>query len=61
MDKLSLEEAGFRNCVSVPGGAPGKVSTKELPSFEKVCTDTKILWSPLKLFYANNYPGFFFS
>jgi twinkle protein len=44
MDKLSLEEAGFRNCVSVPGGAPGKVSTKELPSFEKVCTDTKILW-----------------
>ncbi|KAG6642522.1 hypothetical protein CIPAW_09G146400 [Carya illinoinensis] len=36
IDKLSLEEAGFRNCVSVPGGAPGKVSTKELPSSEKV-------------------------
>ncbi|GMN58874.1 hypothetical protein TIFTF001_027957 [Ficus carica] len=24
LDKLSVEEAGFRNCVSVPGGAPGK-------------------------------------
>jgi hypothetical protein len=47
--------------VSVPGGAPGKVSTKELPSFEKVCTDTKILWSLLLLFYANSYPEFFFS
>ncbi|KAL5577829.1 hypothetical protein UlMin_019528 [Ulmus minor] len=34
MDKLSVEEAGFRNCVSVPGGAPGKVSNK-LPSLEK--------------------------
>ena len=35
MDKLSVEEAGFGNCVSVPGGAPGKVSNK-LPSLEKV-------------------------
>ncbi|GMN20035.1 hypothetical protein TIFTF001_047033 [Ficus carica] len=26
LDKLSVEEAGFQNCVSVPGGAPGKVS-----------------------------------
>ncbi|GMN24949.1 hypothetical protein TIFTF001_049179 [Ficus carica] len=24
LDKLSVEEAGFQNCVSVPGGAPGK-------------------------------------
>ncbi|XP_052201911.1 primase homolog protein isoform X2 [Diospyros lotus] len=35
IDKLSMEEAGFRNCVSVPDGAPQKVSTKELPSLEK--------------------------
>ncbi|XP_027358403.1 primase homolog protein [Abrus precatorius] len=35
IDKLSLEEAGFRNCVSVPGGAPGKVSSKDLPPIEK--------------------------
>ncbi|RYQ79225.1 hypothetical protein Ahy_Scaffold6g107930 isoform A [Arachis hypogaea] len=34
IDKLSLEEAGFQNCVSVPGGAPGKVS-KDLPPIEK--------------------------
>ncbi|KAG1365068.1 putative DNA helicase, DnaB-like, C-terminal [Cocos nucifera] len=26
MDKLSMEEAGYRNCVSVPDGAPAKVS-----------------------------------
>jgi twinkle protein len=31
MDKLSLEEAGFRNCISVPDGAPAVVSTKDLP------------------------------
>lgn len=36
MDKLSMEEAGFRNCVSVPDGAPASVSEKELPSEEKV-------------------------
>ncbi|KAK9267108.1 hypothetical protein L1049_009527 [Liquidambar formosana] len=35
IDKLSMEEAGFRNCVSVPAGAPQKVSPKELPSMEK--------------------------
>ena len=26
IDKLSLEEAGFRNCVSVPDGAPASVA-----------------------------------
>ena len=31
-----MEEAGFRNCVSVPDGAPPEVSTKELPPEEKV-------------------------
>ncbi|KAL8214618.1 hypothetical protein R6Q57_004067 [Mikania cordata] len=35
MDKLAMEEAGFRNCVSVPDGAPPQVSTKDLPSQEK--------------------------
>ncbi|RVX00491.1 Primase-like protein [Vitis vinifera] len=35
VDKLSVEEAGFCNCVSVPGGAPQKVSAKELPSLDK--------------------------
>ncbi|KAJ6423008.1 hypothetical protein OIU84_024026 [Salix udensis] len=35
IDKLSVEEAGFRNCVSVPGGAPQMVSAKDLPSIEK--------------------------
>ncbi|KAI8524654.1 hypothetical protein RHMOL_Rhmol13G0164800 [Rhododendron molle] len=34
IDKLSMEEAGFLNCVSVPDGAPAKVSAK-LPSLEK--------------------------
>ncbi|CAK9151486.1 unnamed protein product [Ilex paraguariensis] len=35
MDKLAMEEAGFRNCVSVPDGAPPSVSTKDLPSEEQ--------------------------
>lgn len=38
-----MEEAGFRNCVSVPDGAPSKVSTKELPAEEEVCTYTDSL------------------
>jgi len=28
IDKLSMDEAGYRNCVSVPDGAPPKVSIK---------------------------------
>ncbi|KAL2484177.1 Twinkle-like protein [Forsythia ovata] len=35
IDKLSMEEAGFLNCVSVPDGAPQTVSLTELPSSEK--------------------------
>lgn len=35
MDKLAMEEAGFRNCVSVPDGAPPAVSFKEVPSEEQ--------------------------
>ncbi|KAF2317938.1 hypothetical protein GH714_041261 [Hevea brasiliensis] len=44
IDKLAVEEAGFRNCVSVPDGAPPKVSSQELPPEEK---DTKYqyLWN----------------
>ncbi|XP_011096709.1 primase homolog protein isoform X1 [Sesamum indicum] len=44
IDKLSLEEAGYCNCVSVPSGAPQTVSLKEIPSPEK---DTRFqyLWN----------------
>uniref|UniRef100_A0A1D1YS60 DNA primase/helicase n=1 Tax=Anthurium amnicola TaxID=1678845 RepID=A0A1D1YS60_9ARAE len=34
MDKLAMEEAGFRSCVSVPDGAPAQVS-KNLPEKEE--------------------------
>ncbi|KAM1045299.1 hypothetical protein EV1_035916 [Malus domestica] len=43
IDKLSLEEAGFCNCVSVPDGAPVKSSTK-LPPVEKD-TAYQYLWN----------------
>lgn len=39
-----MEEAGFRNCVSVPGGAPTKVSNK-LSSLGKVKMMPKTLKS----------------
>ncbi|XP_007023031.2 PREDICTED: twinkle homolog protein, chloroplastic/mitochondrial [Theobroma cacao] len=44
IDKLAMEEAGFRNCVSVPDGAPPSVSSKEVPAEEQ---DTKYqyLWN----------------
>ena len=48
IDKLSLEEAGLCNCVSVPNGAPTKVSTKGLPSVQKVCANTKAFWGHFK-------------
>ncbi|XP_076939587.1 twinkle homolog protein, chloroplastic/mitochondrial-like [Bidens hawaiensis] len=32
IDKLSMDEAGILNCVSVPDGAPQQVSLKALPS-----------------------------
>jgi twinkle protein len=35
IDKLSMEEAGYRNCVSVPDGAPPQVSNK-LPDKDHV-------------------------
>ncbi|KAI3455893.1 hypothetical protein Pfo_012556 [Paulownia fortunei] len=44
IDKLSVEEAGYYNCVSVPGGAPQTVSLKELPSPEKD-TSFQYLWN----------------
>ena len=39
IDKLSMEEAGYRNCVSVPDGAPPQVSNK-LPDKDHVRTIT---------------------
>ncbi|CAH2034567.1 unnamed protein product [Thlaspi arvense] len=44
IDKLAMEEAGFRNCVSVPDGAPASVSAKETPS-EAKDTKYKFLWN----------------
>ncbi|XP_022955059.1 primase homolog protein-like isoform X1 [Cucurbita moschata] len=44
MDKLSVEEAGFLNCISVPGGAPTKVSTNAVASIQKD-TAYQYLWS----------------
>ncbi|CAA7014244.1 unnamed protein product [Microthlaspi erraticum] len=44
IDKLAMEEAGFRNCVSVPDGAPATVSSKETPPEEKD-TKYKFLWN----------------
>ncbi|XWS20765.1 hypothetical protein CRYUN_Cryun31cG0130500 [Craigia yunnanensis] len=41
MDKLAMEEAGFRNCVSVPDGAPPSVSQKEVPAEEQVLVGLK--------------------
>ncbi|KAH9627405.1 hypothetical protein KSS87_001244 [Heliosperma pusillum] len=49
MDKLAMEEAGFLNCVSVPHGAPAKVSPKQLPSPDQ---DSKYqyLWNCMEYF-----------
>ncbi|XP_047308006.1 twinkle homolog protein, chloroplastic/mitochondrial [Impatiens glandulifera] len=44
IDKLAMEEAGFRNCVSVPDGAPPKVSNKTLPS-EQEDVKYQYLWN----------------
>ncbi|KAK1307946.1 hypothetical protein QJS10_CPA09g01027 [Acorus calamus] len=44
IDKLSMEEAGFRNCVSVPDGAPVEISDKVLPSEDKD-TAYQYLWN----------------
>ena len=34
-DKLAMQQAGFKNCVSVPDGAPSKVSENGVPSPEE--------------------------
>lgn len=44
IDKLSVEESGYCNCVSVPGGAPQTISLKEIPSQEKD-TGFQYLWN----------------
>lgn len=47
MDKLSVEEAGFRNCVSVPDGAPSRVRPMAEGEVLDPTTDTKYeyLWN----------------
>ncbi|XP_023000969.1 twinkle homolog protein, chloroplastic/mitochondrial [Cucurbita maxima] len=44
IDKLSMAEAGFHNCVSVPDGAPPSASQKDVPPVDQ---DTKYqyLWN----------------
>lgn len=44
-----MEEAGYRNCVSVPDGAPAKVS-KDLPDLEKLGHKVSILMELQRLF-----------
>ncbi|KAK4852087.1 hypothetical protein QYF36_021025 [Acer negundo] len=44
IDMLSMEEAGIYNCVSVPDGAPPKVSQNNLPS-EDQDTKYQYLWN----------------
>ncbi|KAI9198728.1 hypothetical protein LWI28_021268 [Acer negundo] len=44
IDMLSMEEAGIYNCVSVPDGAPPKVSQKDLPP-EDQDTKYQYLWN----------------
>ncbi|XP_042024788.1 primase homolog protein-like isoform X1 [Salvia splendens] len=49
IDKLSIEEAGYCNCVSVPGGAPQTVSVNRIPSKEKD-TAFQYLWNCIDYF-----------
>ncbi|PKA64060.1 Twinkle like protein, chloroplastic/mitochondrial [Apostasia shenzhenica] len=42
IDKLSMEEAGYRNCISVPNGVAAKVSEKLLSEYED--TSFRYLW-----------------
>ncbi|KAJ8510444.1 hypothetical protein OPV22_000878 [Ensete ventricosum] len=44
IDKLSMEEAGYRNCVSVPDGAPAQVSKKS-PAAAEEDTKFQYLWT----------------
>eukprot|EP00803_Ostreobium_quekettii_P004270 evm.model.scf_905.1 EVM.evm.TU.scf_905.1 scf_905:1034-6209(-) len=66
IDKLSLEEAGYRNVVSVPDGAPAKVKEGELPpkdadkkfSFVWSCEAVFEYASRVVLATDNDEPGF---
>ncbi|KAL6198538.1 hypothetical protein ACLB2K_028327 [Fragaria x ananassa] len=44
MDKLAMEEAGYRNCVSVPDGAPPKASPpdKDVPPEEQKSSEADV-------------------
>ncbi|KAL2930727.1 Twinkle-like protein chloroplastic/mitochondrial [Bienertia sinuspersici] len=44
IDKLAMEEAGFLNCVSVPDGAPSRVSDKDVPPPDKLHQDGYGYW-----------------
>ncbi|KAF3322526.1 twinkle protein [Carex littledalei] len=50
IDKLSMEEAGFKNCVSVPSGAPLSTS-KEVPAPQED-TRYQYLWNCMKYMKA---------
>lgn len=50
-----MEEAGFRNCVSVPDGAPPSVSPKDLPPNEEVCLNFKIQSFVSNVYYCLVY------
>lgn len=58
MDKLSMEEAGYRNCVSVPDGAPAKVS-EDIPVEKEVWTAFQVwrnsIIDPWMLSFLDNF------
>jgi twinkle protein len=56
MDKLSLWEAGFRNCVSVPDGAP-HVNTKDYASKFDFLNDDRLQGKQFILAGDNDAPG----
>ncbi|MCO5581822.1 hypothetical protein L7F22_035711 [Adiantum nelumboides] len=45
MDKLAMEEAGFRNCISVPAGAPAIVSEAKGPISEAEDKKFSYIWN----------------
>lgn len=57
MDKLAMEEAGYRNCVSVPDGAPPKASPpdKDVPPEEQVCVSISFSYFDSCNLFTNGY------
>lgn len=56
-----MEEAGFRNCVSVPDGAPPSVSSKDLPPEDKVFFMLNILDTHMYIYKFINLNSIIFS